>query len=104
MHLKPRGRHRPTQTDLPLLPDGWHFIAPADAVPGDGVLLPDGSVQRIGVRRFGLLPVEVRRQSWAVRPTHQTYPLPLVETWESSRANYRKPRGWLAGTRKVGSE
>jgi hypothetical protein len=51
----------------PQLPDGWHLIAPIDAAPGDGVLLPDGSIQILGVQRFDPIPIEVRRVSWAVR-------------------------------------
>jgi hypothetical protein len=93
--LHSRGRHRPKAETYPLVPDGWHFIAPADAVPGDGALLPDGSIQRIGIRRFDDIAVEVRRQSWAVRLAEQpTYPLPLVETWYACSQWYTPPSTW----------
>jgi hypothetical protein len=54
-------------SDLPAPPDDWHLIAPADAVLGDGVLLPDGTVTVLDERMFDAFPIDVRRKSWAVR-------------------------------------
>lgn len=49
------------------LVNGWRLIAPADAVPGDGALMPDGTVVVLDDRLFDAFPVDVRRKSWAVR-------------------------------------
>jgi hypothetical protein len=51
----------------PHCPDGWKLIAPADAVPGDGVLVPTGVVIALDDRMFDPYPTTVRRASWAVR-------------------------------------
>lgn len=84
-----RGRHRPTKTDLPTPPEGWALIAPIEAKPGDGVLLPDGIIRVLDSSLFDPIPLETRRRSWAIRRTH----LP-IETWETCRGWYEKPRWW----------
>jgi len=53
--------------NLPTPPNGWELIAPSEAVAGDGVLLPDGSVSVLDERVFDPIPLEIRRKSWAVR-------------------------------------
>lgn len=59
----------------PTPPDGWHLIAPTEAVVGDGLLRPDGSIVILDDTVFERFPVEVRRGSWAVRgPSRVTYP------------------------------
>lgn len=56
----------------PHCPDGWRLIAPADAVPGDGVLVPTGVIIQLDERMFDPYPRLVRQSSWAVRriPAH----------------------------------
>ena len=54
-------------SDFPTPPEGWHLIAPADAVPGDGVLLPDGTVTVLDDQLFDAFSIDVRRASWTVR-------------------------------------
>jgi len=49
------------------VPEGWYVIAPDQAVAGDGVLFPDGSISVLDDTLFEHLPVTLRRDSWAVR-------------------------------------
>jgi hypothetical protein len=51
----------------PVAPEGWKIIPPTDAVPGDGVFHIDLGVSLLGPMMFDPIPVEIRRQLWAVR-------------------------------------
>lgn len=51
----------------PVAPEGWKIIPPADAVPGDGVYRVGFGVALLGPMMFDPIPIEARRQLWAVR-------------------------------------
>ena len=51
----------------PIVGEGWRLIAPADAVPGDSILLPGGRIEMLGQAMFEAYGTEVRRMSWAIR-------------------------------------
>lgn len=55
----------------PHCPEGWKLIAPTDAVPGDGVLVPTGVIITLDERMFGPYSRIVRQSSWAVRRTSE---------------------------------
>lgn len=61
----------PGQPAMPLHPsllNGWRLIAPIEAVPGDGLLLPSGEIHVLDEHlMFEAIPLEVRRVTWAVR-------------------------------------
>jgi hypothetical protein len=51
----------------PPAPEGWKLIAPSEAKPGDGVYRVGFGVALLGPMMFDPIPIEARRQLWAVR-------------------------------------